>query len=78
MVIEIKDQLDEAHFGSCTTFTCKLIAFDFGVRVITIFFQEKFGYNLGINFFRWQKRQTNCFSHYSAYNHCSRCVTNVA
>lgn len=40
MVIEIKDQLDEAHFGSCTTFTCKQIAFDFGVRVITIFFKK--------------------------------------
>lgn len=41
MVIEIKDQLDEAHFGSCTTFTCKQIAFDFGVRVITNFFSRK-------------------------------------
>lgn len=40
MVIEIKDQLDEAHFGSCTTFTCKQIAFDFDVRVITIFLKK--------------------------------------
>lgn len=78
MVIEIKDQLDEAHFGSCTTFTCKQIAFDFGVRVITIFSKKNLDTIWELIFFSMAKTTNQLFLSKSAYNHCSRCVTNVA